>query len=625
MLLIGLLALLVCWAAWEVRTLANCDFGRVKTGVHAGVLHEDDDPDRAVTRLVADAIGGTANRGPRTLRSNDDEPARGTPDTGTPTRDVGDVAVPGLLAAATGVGDWLHVDRPVLDAFEQLTHEHISNGLDLWRTISGHDYNKMHTPGFDIKLRGHVGEQQVYDQLRAWAGDDLSVPDASNAPAADLTLGGHDFNVKVGASTSAIAEHLRTHPDIPVIVNADMANLPADALHVDLTQAIDPDVLAAHSVVVADGLLMSDLHDQMADALGPVLDGFDAGDLLAAGSDLAVPVLGSAIRVVRSGMRERKLVEHHGDRRRAAANVASDVTIVGGSVMAGGAFGLGLGMLIDAGSMGATAGLGTTLIGPTIGSMLGGLWGNQEAAGRRMKPLTDARTAAGQATLAYDAAVTEAVGCADKRWRTEILPTKESELEAIATSLRTQVDRAARDAHQTGRRADEAATTAAINALQLLITTSSHQRDLSLLAARRRATWRRRATEAIQHGDFGELLDVLLAARSARPVVEELLSTRSRRRAVALAAAVTQGQHAVRLATIARNAALSELAASQQQLGGQVERSANAPALAVWHATRKVRDELVATGAKRPEWVKENLPVPDKPRLSAQALATSRV
>ena len=108
-----------------------------------------------------------------------------------------------------------------------------------------------------------------------------------------------------------------------------MADLPADAFHVDLTNLVDPDVLAGHSIVVADGPLLSDLEDQMADAFGPALDSFDAGDLLDAAPDLGVPVLSSAIRVVRSGVRERKLLEHHGDQRRAAMNVASDVAIVG--------------------------------------------------------------------------------------------------------------------------------------------------------------------------------------------------------------------------------------------------------------------------------------------------------
>lgn len=84
---------------------------------------------------------------------------------------------------------------------------------------------------------------------------------------------------------------------------------------------------------------------------------------------------------------------------------------------------------------------------------------------------------------------------------------------------------------------------------------------------------------------------------------------------MALAAAVEQAHRAAHLAAAARSAALSELASKQEQLGADVQRNAQAPALAVWQATSKVRDELVATGAKTPEWVNDNLPLPDKPQL----------
>jgi hypothetical protein len=101
----------------------------------------------------------------------------------------------------------------------------------------------------------------------------------------------------------------------------------------------------------------------MADAFGPVLDSFDFTDLMDSAADLGIPVLGSVIRVVRSGMRERKLIAHHGDTRRAAANIASDVAIIGGAVAGGGFLGIGLGALIDVASGGLTAGLERQLSG----------------------------------------------------------------------------------------------------------------------------------------------------------------------------------------------------------------------------------------------------------------------
>ena len=258
-------------------------------------------------------------------------------------------------------------------------------------------------------LRGHVAEQEVFAQLDTWAGKDLVVPEASNHAGSDLSLGGHDFNVKVGADASTIAEHLRTHPDIPVIVNADMDGLPADALHVDLAAPIDPDILAEHSVVVADGMTLSHLHEQMADALGPAMDSFDPSDLLDSAEVIAIPGISTALRVVVSGIREQRLIAHHGSAGRAFSNVASDAALTGGGATTGGLIGLGLDAALDVLTLGATAGLGTTIIGPAIGAFLGARLGSDLATEKRMRPLQEARDAAAAAVTAVDETATQAL------------------------------------------------------------------------------------------------------------------------------------------------------------------------------------------------------------------------
>jgi hypothetical protein len=47
---------------------------------------------------------------------------------------LGDAMVPGAIAGVVGAGDWLTPNEAVLEAMHALTHEHITNSLDLWST-----------------------------------------------------------------------------------------------------------------------------------------------------------------------------------------------------------------------------------------------------------------------------------------------------------------------------------------------------------------------------------------------------------------------------------------------------------------------------------------------------------
>ena len=244
--------------------------------------------------------------------------------------------------------------------------------------------------------------------------------------------------------------------------------------------------------------------------------------------------------------------------------------------------------------------------------MLGGLFGNHKAADKRRKPLVDARAAVGRATLEYDAAVTKAVAAADQQWREKVVPAKTAELAAVQNALCAKVRQAIIHARRTGMSADEQAVAVAAEHLTMLVDNSSH-RKMPVLAARRRTTWRQHAEDALRRADLADILDLLLANQRERPVVEDVLRSRSRRPATALAAAVEGGQRATRVAIVAHDAAMAELAMAQQQLGAEVQRKVHPPALELWRSANKVRYELVATGSKTPDWVKEILPVPDQP------------
>lgn len=195
----------VLWFWWERLAVARCPVGIVVPGVATGLVTVQELPSADVGRVLLEAV---------TPEQNGTSPASGQARPGQPKGDrrggtgsLGDAALPAGLALGVGLADWMHVDQNVLDAVAQWTHTDLENGFDLWRTVQAQDY-KLATPGFEVNLRGHVGEQEVHDQLSGWAGSDLSMPEASNYPGSDLTLGGHEFNVKVGADSSAITEHL---------------------------------------------------------------------------------------------------------------------------------------------------------------------------------------------------------------------------------------------------------------------------------------------------------------------------------------------------------------------------------------------------------------------------------
>jgi hypothetical protein len=598
---------LVCvtWVGWECYAFSRNRFRLVRPGAARNVVDFRHLPDAEVRMLIAETISPSIGHDADMTAADLGESAR-KPDASPAASSWRDATIPGGLAAATGAADWMIVDDNVLEAVAQLTHSNIDNGLDLWGAFNEHGY-KLATSGFAVKLRGHVAEQEIYDQL-GWAGSDLSIPDASNQPASDLNLGGHDFNVKVGPDASTIAEHLRVHPDIPLIVNADMTDLPADALHVDLSSPIDPDILAGHSVVVADGLLLSDLHDQMADAIGSIFDSFDGGDLLDSAADLGVPVLGSVVRVIRSGVREQKLVAYHGSKRRAAENIACDVAIIGTGVAVGGTIGAGLGAAVDLASGGLTFGLGTTVVGPAIGAAIGGVVGGKSAENRRMGPLRTARSDASAAVQAYDEAATRALAEANREWTDDVLARAEHNLVDTSATLTGRVDDAMAHARTSLATSSTDLQQAAVNALRAeasILAGLPPARAITVWRARRR--WQAISAAALQADDTWPVLDALCGAGSTE-VVQGLLLEDAQRRARVMAGAAEVATRTEQLVQAVRADTMATLAGERLRLNQTVQKDTWPAARMVWVRGEAIRRELVATGAQKPEWVNEHLP-----------------
>lgn len=592
----------VAVVAREIHGLRACGVGRVSSGAHAALGESVERPDHSVAielRAVTSASQG-ATRPPQRPEAASDGAAAGS-------AEVQEGALAGGLALGAGAVDWWQVDPAVLKAVEQWTGDSVDDRLDLWRVVRAEAY-KVQTLGFEIKLRGHVAEHDIVEQLAKWAGDRVTMPGASNNPGFDLTLDDHPINVKIGQDASSIREHRTEHPDIPVLVNADMQGLPEDALRLDLSQPFDPDLLADHSVIVADGLMLSDLQDSMADAFGPGLHSFSAEDLFDSTSEVALPMLGSAVRVVRSGVRENRLRKIHGDDGRALRNIGTDVTLVAGGVAGGGFLGVGLGALIDVCSLGATAGLGVAAIGPAIGSAIGARAGGKKAADVRMRPLHMARADVTKAVTRYDRAVTEATSRAAQQWTTRVVPGAELRADGASHELKraaaTVLARAQLDLTSSAR-LDAADRAQVLHEASDRVDSAACRFAWYWLARRRARAWRAAMAEA-RDGSSASLLDVVAAAPSGDLLVRAQLSTVARRRATVMAAAGIAGARLQRLAELERARLLTDLVAERDGLQQMVQQVAQPLAESLQAKTDLVRRELVATGARSQEWVDEH-------------------
>ncbi|MGY1709136.1 hypothetical protein ACI8AC_06450 [Geodermatophilus sp. SYSU D00758] len=517
---------------------------------------------------------------------------------------VDDAMVPGAIAGAVGVHDWLTPNQSVLEAVHALTHEQVSNSLDLWGTVQENGY-KLWTEQSLLKWRGHVGEQQVMDQLTPWLGDRAQLESLSNNPGSDLSIDGRDFNVKVTKDfDGGTSDHFAENPGIPVIVNSDAADIPQDALHVDLSEPFDVAMLDGHHVIVAEGLTLSGAEDALADAFGPAVGRInDAGDVLDAASsalpDATLPVLGSAIRVVRSGMKESALLKHHGDTGRLIKNVTTDVAVTGGGVAAGGTVGHIVGGGIDVLTGGLTLGAGTVL-GGIVGSALGGLFGSKAAQTMKLAPLHEARADSLAKLEAYSGKVAEVEERTNRTWRAQILPAARRRANAAATDLQKTATTAVAAADAELR----AATTLDRESRTRLLgdargrVEATLAREASSLARRRAASWSSAADAAWETAD---VFDVVLASPGGERVTRDWLEDAAARHELVLAAAAETARLIGATAVRTRAALASSLADSRADLFVDARRQLDGPLRALERANAKVRHELVATGLVKPE------------------------
>jgi hypothetical protein len=460
----------------------------------------------------------------------------------------GDAATAAVLTAGVGLYEWFTPDERVLDAMSQMTHENIDSSLDLWSAVRENHYN-LWSEGSLYKWRGAVGEQDVYDDLQSWLGDRVQLWSDSNHAGSDITIDGQEFNVKVTADAASTAsDHFADHPDIPIIVNSDAANIPSDAFHVDFSQPFDPAILDGHSVILSDGLALGGMEDALGDAFGDAVGGdFDAADLFDNVEALGIPVIGTAIRVVRSGMREGALVDVHNSKTRMIKNIATDVTLVGGGVMGGGGIGMMIGGAVDVLSGGLTLGAGTW-VGGAIGSWLGAQGGNAIAKEVRFAAFYDAQADVRYALESYTSEVERVEDESTQIWDEFISGAKE-DAERVANDLGEATDRVIarlrvelQCEHLIG---DAAVSQMVAQASERVVAAEASER--SSLARKRANDWHQAALSARTRE---ERLDVVQASPGGSRAIKALMADVSehRTRSLSVATAGIKSAHETALA-----------------------------------------------------------------------------
>ena len=120
--------------------------------------------------------------------------------------------------------DYIRIDPEVVRGVEFARAADVDGVLSFARFADTKaDMTGASLEGFHSQLQGYVAEQVVAHHLVA-QGHDVLFPEAANNPGWDLMVDGHPFQVKCLADPGGVFEHLHRYPNIPLIVNADLAD-----------------------------------------------------------------------------------------------------------------------------------------------------------------------------------------------------------------------------------------------------------------------------------------------------------------------------------------------------------------------------------------------------------------
>lgn len=521
----------------------------------------------------------------------------------------------GSLVAFDVIRSSLLLDDAVSRAITQLSGEPISGLADFRRVVDDHGYQLE-----SAKIQGTVAEQVSADHFIAagaqveWPPGGSSPFGPSNNPGWDYMVDGCPVNVKAwsdagGAARSHFAQD--SNADTPIVVPADSAHIPSDAVYFDPSLTYDPAaILGTHLTVVDQALTLDGIDAMTTAAAEAAVPDFDASD--------GIPGLSMVIVAVRSGYQQGKLVhEGKSTASRATKNVAIDAGLRGGGALAGAKSGLLLGAGIDAATGGMTLGLGAAG-GAIVGAIAGGMVGGEVARRVKLAPLHRAQADLSLAIAMLGQELEEAQESAQSQLSLI------EQREAITFHINAEIAKA-----DFTRRLD-AAYHQQLSACVLTPTQvcdllerarmdvdqqlSEYERSMGdrfplsrllagpwIRAARRSAHRWHEAAWRIQsdlpHPDMPGVFDVLLAAPRGKQTATDYVSHVAAQRAQATSAKIQAHRTFVDTLKHQRGACLARITNEQRAIAAQQEADLAPRICDVEETSNRVRDELMAAGA----------------------------
>ena len=316
---------------------------------------------------------------------------------------------------------------------------------------------------------------------------------------------------------------------------------------------------------MAEGLTAAGAAGAWDDATGGLAGGVDVADLSDGAGDLAIPGIGSAIRIVSSGLRRRQAIRDVTTRKEAGLRVAQDAAEGVGLVVLLGEAGFALGLVAD---MFGAMGLGS-MVGRAAGAGLGGYISGRRARSRDKGYLAVSRDSAVAAIARYGQEADKWSANARGRW-TLAIGDAEARLEVVLEQRRGELAVVLSNATSELASSLDLRT---VEAEQLIAFAGRSLRSVartgwSPTALRNRRYWLRQARR-LQSSPIRETRDVLLlvvAAPDGVCKVEAWLKAATDRRAVVIAAVESALSNVVSQSVLDRHSVLAELSSTHSRL-----------------------------------------------------------
>jgi len=247
---------------------------------------------------------------------------------------IGDSTILGSVALIDVLYDMSRVDPDVVEALNRVENVNVESFEDLQEFVK----ERIETMSEDAKegflslLKGHVGELKVAHLLKSH-GHEVILADDPTQPGWDIIVDGVPYNVKTTLSEEVIHQHFEQYPDIKVLLPQEMAHLKE---------------VFGDNVQIVEGFSVEDVDQSIAETFSTAAESGSLWDLLD-----SVPWITIALTARRQYIEMKQFGKPAEE---AFLDGARDVLFKATGATTGGA-------------------VGTTILGPGIGTFIGAVLG----------------------------------------------------------------------------------------------------------------------------------------------------------------------------------------------------------------------------------------------------------